>query len=392
MKVIMVCCEAYPFHYVYSGSPKYIYYLSKYLIKHGVDVEIVTSLNNGKERSEVYDNIKYTLLSTLTNSKLYYLRPLEFFLFSLRSARYLKKNSFDILHGFDMAPFFYIRFGKDVPVVYQPFGNEGFTIPSVTEGKPLYKTYHWVTSRVVWKYCGTNADVIAAEGEFQVDEIKKFYNVSQEKIFILPVGIDSLYIKESLKKKKISREYLGLKNDDFVLLSVNTLTPPKGVNYLIDAFYLLKQKIDNVKLIIIGSGSEEKKIIKKIRDYQLVNSIVHLKSVPENTIYEHFALSDLYVSPTLQSDFIMGILEAEVCGLPIVSTGQDWLVRNEINGYVIPPKDARAMAEAILKIYNKNEEDRKFMSIASQKIAKDYDFEEIAKRAIEQYHKLLKNR
>ena len=380
MRVVLACCGTSH----YYGFPKYFYLLAKYLAQQGIEVELVIDSEKGREKvKEVCGDVKTTVIRPSTGAGANVLRRS---LYSMNVARYLRNRSFDILHTAATIPFAYLHIKNRAPTVFQPFGNESFTQPDVLPAKGLRQMFYRLLAQPVWRYCGVHADAIAAEGEFQIEELIEAYGVSRDKIFILPVGVDSAFIRERLKGKTITREQLGLTSNDFVLLSVNTLNVAKGINYLVDAFYLVKQRLANARLIIIGTGPEETRIHDQIRAYQLTDSVIHLKNVPEAVLYDYYALSDLFVSPTLQKDFIMGILEAEVCGLPIVSTGQEWLVRQGQNGYVVPPRDAVTMAEAILNIYGR---DRKAMGIASQEIAKEYDFETIARIAIEQYQRLL---
>ena len=384
MKVIIACREVYPFHYGYSGSPKYIYNLGKHLVKQGVDVEIVTSLNSGKRRTEIYDGIKYTFIPPRTNR---HLTALWCSLFGLNLARYLKRKDFDVLHAYDVVPYFYLHLKSRSPVLYQPFGNEGLNMAKWVKRNALLKLHDRFWAKPVWRYCGAHADLVVAEGDFQVEEMMNLYGIGRDRISILPVGIDSSFIKERLKARAISREHLGLTDNDFVLLSVNGLRPEKGINYLIDAFYILKNKLENARLVIIGAGPEEQRIMDKIRRYNLTDNVRHLKNVPEDALYDYYALADLYISPTLQRDFILGILEAEVCGLPVVSTGQEWLVKEGVNGYIVPQKNPQAMAEAIIKVYEGNREE---MGKASQEIAMDYDFEHLATSATKIYQRLAR--
>jgi len=383
MKVLIACCGTSH----YYGFPKYFYLLAKYLAKQGIEVELVIDSEKGREKvKEVCGDVRSTVIRPATGVGANVLRRS---LYSLTLARYLRNKSFDILHTGGTIPFAYLHIKNRIPTVFQPFGNESFTHLNVLQMSSPMQMFYRLLAQPVWRYCGSHADVIAAEGEFQIEEITKIYGVSRDKIFILPVGVDSSFIEERIKARTISRKELGLTANDFVLLSVNTLDVVKGINYLVDAFYVVRQRLASARLIIIGTGPEETRIYNQIKAYQLADSIIHLKNVPEVTLYDYYALSDLFVSPTLQKDFIMGILEAEVCGLPIVSTGQDWLVREGENGYIVPQKDHVAMANAILKIYKGN---RKAMGIASQKIAKEYDFEAITKLAIKQYQKMLSQR
>ena len=384
MKVIIACREVYPFHYGYSGSPKYIYNLSKYLVKQGVDLEIVTSLHGGKRRSEIYDGIKYTLVPPRTNRRF---TALWCLLFGINLARYLKGKDFDVLHAYDVAPYAYLHLKNRAPVLYQPFGNEGLNMPKWVKRNALLKFYDRFWAGPVWRYCGSHAELVAAEGDFQVEEIMNLYGIGRDRISIIPVGVDSSFIKGRLKARRISQGHLGLTDNDFVLLSVNALRPEKGISYLIDAFDILRHRLEHAKLVIIGAGIEERRITDKIRRYNLTDSVRHLKNVPEDSLYDYYALADVYISPTLQHDFILGILEAEVCGLPVVSTGQEWLIKEGINGYVVPQKDPGAMAEAITKVYEGN---REVMGRTSQAVAKDYDFKHLAQSAIRIYQSLAR--
>ncbi|MGQ9468445.1 MAG: glycosyltransferase [Nitrososphaerales archaeon] len=79
--------------------------------------------------------------------------------------------------------------------------------------------------------------------------------------------------------------------------------------------------------------------------------------------------------------------EAAACGLPIISTGQEWWVHDGVNGYVVPPGSPSAIAEAVLRIYDRNA--FREMGRASRCIAENYDWHVIAKKAIDVYQKLI---
>lgn len=380
MKVVLTCNGTRR----YYGAAKYFYFLAKYLVKEGIDVEVIVDSDEGRKKlTEICRNVRGTVIGPATSGKM---NTLTSALYSLNLARYLKDSSFDILHSYSTMPLFYLALSNRAPTVFQVFGNEGFTEPEALKARSLSKIYYHSLVQPAWRYCAARANAIAAEGEFQIEDIAKTCRVSRDKIVVLPIGVYSTFIKERLKARGITRKQLGLTEDSFVLLSVSNLYAIKGISYLIDAFRLVKQKLAEVKLIIIGAGPEEQSMYSQIRAYQLTDSIIHLKNVPEVTLYDYYAISDLYVSPILQRDFIMGILEAEVCGLPIVSTGQGWLIRQGESGYVVPPRDPVAMAEAVLKVYDG---DRKTMGVMSRKIAKGYDFELTTKETIKLYQNLL---
>jgi len=392
MKVIIASRAVIPFH-EYGGMEKYVYFLGKYLVENGIDVEVVTSIPTVKKRQEVLNGVKYTFIPPILNRWKENPAMLWSFLhlFSANVAKYLKKIDVDILHSYEISAYRYLHLDNRVPVVFQPFVSyqtpQFLNITSNRLVETLKQPVKYLIKIRPLAYCARNADAIASEGDFQIREIMDIFGIEREKIFSLPVGTEVSRIKEMISKGKLSREDLGLKEGDLVLISVNRLSPEKGISYLIDALNLIKREIGNIKLILIGSGPDEKNILSQIKVYKLTDNVVHLKNVKEEELYNCYAISDIYVSPTLHTDFVMSILEAMVCGLPIVSTGQEFLVKDGVNGYVVPKRKPKAIADAVLKMYENNS--IKKMGFMSKNIVKNYDWNIIAKKAIEEYEKLI---
>ncbi len=404
MRVIISSLFTYPFH-PFGGTEKYVYYLSRYLMKEGIDVEIITSFDKDKRRkTEIYDDIKHTFIPPYIDWERLSARAwlmswgwVLFNLFSVNLARYLRDKRFDVLHSYNITAYRYLHFRDRAATVYQPFVSykpPPFLEEKWKQGKYLEvilrKSLTPIVQGPVVKYCMTHADAIALEGCFQREELKELFGVKEEKMFELPVGVNFSEIRDSLKERSLSRQDLGVSQDDFVLISVNRFSSEKGIDYLVEAFNIMKQECKSAKLVLIGSGPEEERITKQIARYELSDSIRHLKDVPEDFLYGCYGISDVYVSPTLHTDWIMGIAEAMACGLPIVSTGQEWMVKAGANGYIVPRRDAQAMADALLKIYYQVETDRRSMGNVSLQIVAQWDWSFIAKKAIVRYKELCK--
>lgn len=390
MRVIISISAAYPFH-PYGGVEKYFFYLSKYLVKEGVDVEIVLP-SIGGHKSEVVEGIRYTFIGPPMKGKRPLSSLLEHHLFALNVARYLKKKEFDILHSYDITPYYYTRFSKRVPIVFSPFLLYQGCASGELKSKDrmlLMGPGKYFLRRSLIRYLLHEADAIASEGDFQTEEIAALFNLDKQKIYPIPPGVDISLIGVELKNKTMTRTDLGLDND-LVLISVNRLEPIKGVNYLIDALSLVKQRLEKVKLILIGSGSEEGRIRQQVAGYGLTDNVIFRKNISESALYNYYALSDIYVSPGLQTDFIMGIQEAMVCGLPIVSTGQPWLVKPDENGFIVPPKNPQMIADAVLRMHQNGMTGR--MSVKSREIVREYDWKRIARKAIVMYEEVIINK
>jgi len=388
MKIIMASRAIWGFH-SFGGMERYVYFLSKYLVKNGCEVEIITSLTRKIPfRSKKIGAEKITFLSPYVNKL--YTNPIRYWLFTKSISRYLKSKDFDVLHAYGITAYHYLKeIENRKPTVVQPFGNEEF---KAREKENLIKRiYLDFFIRKPKIYCLQHSDAIASEGDLQSQEIMEIFDVPKEKIFILPDGVEFEFIQKCISNSKLSKEELSINDADLVLINVNRLASNKGVNYLIDALYLLnKQNKLNVKLILIGTGPEEQKINEQIRKLQLEDKVVHFKNIPDEKMFQLYTLADISITPTLYEGLPLVILEAMACGKPIIASNVSevpQVVKHGENGFLVPPRDPKAIANAVLEIYDKNLFRR--MGKKSKEIAKNYDWNIIAKKAIGKYEELI---
>jgi glycosyltransferase involved in cell wall biosynthesis len=380
MKVIISTRAIYPFH-GYGGMERYFYYLAKHLIEHGIDVEIVTSGDGSGKKTAEYSGVPYIFLPPNFYKKPWIL--VWYRLFNLNVKKYLEKSDFDILHGCG-GTYPYVLLKNRAPVIFQPFGMEIF------KSRGLQKLYAYISYYRTHKKLLEHADAIASEGEIQTQEIVDLFKVPKEKIFSLPDGVDLSEIEDYLNNAEITREDLGLQDADLVLINVNRLAPNKGISYLIDALKILNTQL-NVKLLLIGAGPEERKIKQQIKSLGLENKVLHFKNIPDEKMFQLYTLTDISVTPTLYEGLPLVVLEAMACGKPIVASNVSevpQVVKHGKNGFLVPPRNPSAIADAVFKIYEKNL--FKNMGIRSKEIVKNYDWSIIAKKAINKYEELVK--
>jgi glycosyltransferase involved in cell wall biosynthesis len=338
----------------YFGLPKYFYLMAKYLKKNYVDVELIIDSQSGLDKLHEICDIDATVLSTEVNG------AISTAGFALELSDYLMENpDFDILHTCHVNPYFYLMCKDRRKVVFQPFGNELFTL----SGKGINPLYCKLAQPVL-RHCGHRADALLAEGMFQWQEMVKYYD-NEKRMKVLPVGIETKVPKKS--------NYNG---DVYNILAVNSLLPYEGMDLLIEAFKEVTTTIKS-KLTIVGAGELEEQLREQAMDYP----VTFLKNIPEATLQALYSNYSLFVSTSMESDTQMGILEAEAAGLPIVSTGQSWLING--NGIVC---DRNSIAWAIIEAHSRNQKE---MGLKSIEIAQDYDFAWIAKRAIKVYEGLI---
>lgn len=373
---------AYPFS-TFGGTERYLYFLSRQLVKQGIDVKVITSAGKNRSRNENYEGIEYEFIGPSVPTYRKY-AWLFLHIFNLNLARYLKKEKFDLLHSYHITSFIYLHYDKRKPTIIEPFGLG--KLCGIRTNK-IEEIGREILLRKPLTYCMSHADAIAADGDIQATELADMFNTPKEKFFILPDGVELGLIEKYTASPKIRKEDLGILDADLVLINVNRLARNKGIPYLIEALSILNQEL-KVKLILIGSGPEEKRIERQIERLKLKDKVIRFKDIPDEEMFQLYTLADISVTPTLWEGLPLVVLEAMATGKPIVATNvADIPSVVNGNGIIVPPMSAKAIAEAVLRIWQGDLIET--MGARSKEIIKDYDWKIIAKRAIEKYEELL---
>lgn len=416
MKVVLSAKSIYPFH-PFGGVQKYVYYFAKHLLDHDVEVEIVTPLDSGKARTEIYDGLKYTLLSP---SIFWYLEyPIGWLgvhLFSRALAKYLRQIEFDLLHSFDMTGYQYLKVTDRKPVIAQIY-TDNYLCNPIPLRSPLnllnltgtrfveikkskvkispfadratkrqYYLQYIFKARPMY-YCLSHCDAIFLEDEIFRDEIKELFRLDLSKSDVIPVGVDISFIDHLLKESTTSRADMGFSKDDVVLITVNRLAADKGVDKIIHSLAEIIKETPGVKLIIIGSGYQEKELYRIINQKGLKDHVQHFKDVPEKKLYDFLKISDIYISAFSYPGSSISTLEAMACSLPIITSGQPWLVEEGRNGVVLNDNDPIFIKDAVVALVKGNR--LKDNGAISREIVQKYDWKNIVKRALENYKIIL---
>jgi len=130
------------------------------------------------------------------------------------------------------------------------------------------------------------------------------------------------------------------------ILYVGNLNPEKGLEYLFAAIASINHDVgsETVQLTVAGNGP-------LLKQYQEEYPSTHFRgTVPRTEIPAMINGHDLVVLPTLVESFPNALLEAMACGKPVIASkvyGIPEMVTNGYNGFLVPPKDAAVLADAI---------------------------------------------
>lgn len=200
------------------------------------------------------------------------------------------------------------------------------------------------------------------------------WGAKPQSVFLSTYAIgDDLFPKKpcelSLIREKINSR-LGL-SDKKVILFVGQFIRRKGIVELLTAFRKVAAGQDDVLLLMVGDGPMRLQIEAFAIENGLRNRIVLPGYVQQNDLPGFYARSDVFVLPSYYETFGAAIGEAVAQGLPIITTqmvgATPDIIRDRINGIVIPPADAEALYHALDELL-RNKSIRQEMAEASRKI------------------------
>jgi len=188
-------------------------------------------------------------------------------------------------------------------------------------------------------------------------------------------------------EKQQARKQLGI-TDKRVLLFFGYVRAYKGLNVMLEAMSKLVKELD-VKLLVVGEFYDDKeKYMRQITDYGLQQSVsVNSDYVANDKVGLYFSAADVVMLPYISATQ-SGIAQiAYNFNKPIIATnvgGLAEVVRDNVTGFVIPPNDADALVNAIIRFFKENREKEFAANVEVEK--KKYSWESMAK-AIEEFVK-----
>ncbi len=232
-------------------------------------------------------------------------------------------------------------------------------------------------------------------------------------VTVIHHGVDTrnFYKIDNEMKIEIKRSF-GIKKDDFVILNVGSMTENKGIDYLLVAFFILKQKYSNVKLILKDQSNlfnvyatqylkkmKESKYSNLLNEENIKDIIIISKNLKISDLNNLYNIADCYVSPYRAEGFNLTPLEAASSGTPIIVTKggstDDYfdtslglqidskLINNSNKTYLEPNLDS--LVDSILKIkMKKNIFDKKKVQ---EYLIKNYSWKKITNQILDIFNK-----
>lgn len=229
---------------------------------------------------------------------------------------------------------------------------------------------NWLLYYPIETFMASSADMIVTVNNEDYQCAKKM-NVKQVK-YIHGIGINTKRLTVGEERNDIRKE-LGLKETDFIVLSVGELNKNKNQKVILEAIAMLNDL--GIHYILCGKGDQLDNLKQLARELKIENKVHFLGY--RTDVVDICSQSDVYVMPSLREGLPVASLEAMYCGLPLVTSNIRGLVdvmKDGKTGYLCNPKDVKAFAEGIRKL-QEQESLRKEMGVYNKEIVKPFCLE-----------------
>ena len=314
-----------------AGSGKVLYDLANGLNKDKFEVLIACS----NEKGDFYKEIKALGLPIFIRPITKPLRPYYSLLYRLRENRkFIRNNKIDIVHSWHWSSDW-----TEVLAVRMGGAKFVYTKKAMTWGN-----FHWKIKSYMSNFIITINT-----------EMKNYFPYKKDQKHI-PLGIDTSFYNPELFKKKTSTE-------NFNIITVANLVPVKGIEVLIKAIYILKEK--KIHLNILGDDRDDyASFLKKmVFDLKLNDQITFLGKHID--VRPFIANAHLFVIPTLnegrKEGMPMALVEAMSMSIPVLGSNISGInfVLKDFPDLLFEANNKSELANKILEIYNLSDKERR---------------------------------
>lgn len=234
----------------------------------------------------------------------------------------------------------------------------------------LYKPF-------VLKYVLKSAGFVIVFTEEQRQKVHKEYNINIAQIAVIPNGVERKYY---LKKQRTLHKKPRI-------LFVGRLEKQKNIQQLLHALKGISEKFDT---FLVGEGSLLNELINLTNQLDLTG-INFVGRADGNKLLKYYKQSDIFVFPSEREGMPLALLEACAMGMPIATTkviGNKDIVKNNINGFLVPFNNSKELQKSILKISSDKNRYLRF-SQNSKEISKEFSWEKIVYQFTKIYEKTI---
>ncbi len=322
-----------------------------------------------RERGELHDNLDQLNVRNFSlNSK----KALDYLRTSKSLAKLVREQQYDVIHACESIPAF-------ICGVSAIWGNKA---------RRIFNRQHNIAygKQRLLSFLGSHLSHLIMPVSHSSGESAQLYDkVNAKRIRVAYSGINPLQTAEEDQILQLKEE-LGIPKTARVISIVAHLREEKGHIELLRACEIAASRIpDPLHLVITGSGRDEAEI-RKTADSKN-NFTTHFVGF-QSDVSLWFSVGDVVAMPSHHEAFGLSAVEAMFCEKPLVASrvgGLTEIIEDGVSGILVPPKDEKALAEAILKVLESPDLSRHLGENARRRVSEKFSMETMVDGWIECY-------
>lgn len=227
---------------------------------------------------------------------------------------------------------------------------------------------------------------VVAVGEMVKKNLIEFFAIPDSQISVIHNAVKpfdgNVKTIEALKKEKKERHIL--------VGNVGRLSEQKGMSYFIDAAEIVTRSHPEVRFVVVGDGELKNQLHEYVKSKKLQDVFLFLGY--RNDIQNVISQLDFIVLSSLWEGLPLTPIEAYSVGKTVIGTAVDGtqeIIRDEVDGYLIEPRNASQIAKKMITLIEQPEIREKMESQALRRYQEEFSYMKLKQRYIDFYKKIV---
>ena len=330
-------------------------------------------------------------------SALAYTIPFYSSIMAKKITKFINANGIEVLHIHDIriaGAAFQVNKKSKLPIVLDLHDN----MPEIMKLYPHLQKFpgKYIISPKKWKYkeeafINKATKIITVSEEFK-SEVQKRTNLEDSKIEVVPNTVRKSFYEDCSIEQSIIKKY----KDSFVILYLGDTGLRRGLQTAIEAMAILKEKISNVKLVIVGSNSTDEILKAQVANLKL-DGYVDFEGWQNVSLFPSYIMaSSVCISPlhrNIQHDvaYANKLFQYMSFAKPVLvsnATAQKNLIERVKSGLVHEERNVVDFSQKVLELYTDQSLSKELGANGKQFIEKEFCWEKTSKKLIELYNNL----
>jgi glycosyltransferase involved in cell wall biosynthesis len=355
MRIAHVSPRFYPY---VGGIETHVREISRRLLREGIEVEVLTTDPSGElVRTQIIDGVLIRRFRSFAPNEAYFL--------SCKLEHYLRvhSNSYDIVHAHSYSAF------PSLHAARTKMANKFVFTPHYHEtGHTFVRRLFHVPYRFLGRRIFEKADRIICVSEYEKRLILRGFNLDENKMVVIPNGINVSEIRRHKKRSKTNK----------IILYVGRLERYKGVQYLIEVLPMLD---NNVALQIDGKGPYRDSLVALTARMGVKERVQFFQDLPREELLDKYVDADVFAMLSSHEAYGISVAEALCSRVPCivanVSALKEWVDGRNCVG-IDYPINLEKLRDLIVKLIGRNVDELDFQ-----------DWNEVTRKIMEVYVDVL---